>query len=87
MNTFSYQSYYPSHSFQHDMDWLTCDWGGPYFDDDEEDYPTAVCGEASCPGNCYICMACEQMRANLFVPIQGPVNRDGVPLGFLLVTD
>ena len=72
--------------YQDIPDWLDCEWGGPYSDDEEDPYPTAVCGEASCPGDCYICYVCEQMDKTLWLPIQGPVNKDGVPLGYLLVT-
>lgn len=67
------------------VDWLDCEWSGPFSDEEEEDY-ISVCGEASCAGDCYICYVCEQMKQRLFLPIYGPVNKDGVPLGFLLVT-
>jgi hypothetical protein len=90
MNTFSYQRLYPLSvplPAQPPLDWLELEWGGPYNEDDEEeeDMPPARCGEWGCPGDCYICVACEQMLQRLWVPIQGPVNRDGISLGFLLL--
>lgn len=87
MNTFSYQTLYAPAPVQPEVDWLDCEWGGPYTDDDEEVYPTSVCGEASCPGDCYVCVTVTRAMKRIFVPIQGPVNRDGMPLGFLLITD
>ena len=89
MNTFAYQILYPSDvpmPAPTNLDWLELPWGGPY-SEEEEDFPIAICGESSCPGDCSICVACEQMLQRLWVPIQGPVNRNGVPLGFLLVTE
>ena len=91
MNTFAHQILYPLSvplPAQPPLDWLDLEWGGPYNeDDDEEEYSPAHCGSWGCPGDCYICVACERMHQRIFLPIQGPVNRDGVPLGFLLVTE
>jgi hypothetical protein len=49
-------SYYTDDS---QIDWLTEPWGGPYYEEDEDD--TLV-----------------------FLPIYGPVNCDGAPLGCVL---
>lgn len=40
------------------VDWLDCEWGGPYGDEEAEEW---VC-----------------------LPIYGPLNKDGFPLGFVL---
>jgi hypothetical protein len=53
-------------------------------DDPEEDYELSPCGLSFCEG-CYICSVCESMHQRLWLPIYGPVNRDGAPLGFLLL--
>lgn len=86
MNTFSHQVLYELSPAPPFVDWLDCEWGGPY-DDDEEEFPPAVCGSWGCAGDCYICVACEGMLKRILIPIQGPVNRDGIPLGFLLITE
>ncbi len=87
MNTFSYQAFYPCPQVQTNLDWMELSWGGPYPDSqEEEDFPPALCGESGCPGDCYICVEAEAAIHRISLPIQGPVNRDGVPLGFLLVT-
>jgi hypothetical protein len=87
MNTFAYQRLYP-HEFPvaapTNLDWLELEWGGPYREE-EDDFPVALCGEWGCPGDCSICVVAEEAMQRIFLPIQGPVNRDGVPLGFLLV--
>jgi len=85
MNTFSYQVFYPSARVDADTDWLTCSWGGPYTDEEDDEAP-AACGYWSCPGDCSVCIVCEVMHNRLFLPIYGPVNKDGAPLGFLIVT-
>ena len=88
MNTFAYQRLYPFSVLappQTNLDWLELPWGGPY-PEEEEDFPIALCGSWECPGNCNICVAAEEAMQRIFLPIQGPVNRDGIPLGFLLVT-
>jgi hypothetical protein len=88
MNTFAYQVLYPSAvpmALQTNLDWMELPWGGPY-GEDEEDIPIALCGECSCPGNCDICVVAEMAIQRVFLPIQGPVNRDGVPLGYLLMS-
>ncbi len=86
MNTFSYQVLYPSAPLHppSEVDWLDCAWGGPYYDDD---LPEALCGSWSCPGDCTICCAAEQAMRRIFLPIQGPVNRDGIPLGYLILAE
>lgn len=84
MNTFSHQLLYPLPPAPPLVDWLDCEWSGPF--DEEEEFSPAVCGSWACPGDCYICVVCEQMHGTLWIPIQGPVNKDGAPLGFLLVT-
>jgi hypothetical protein len=66
-------------------DWLESTWGGPYPEDDEE-FPSAVCGEWSCPGDCFICVIATEAVKRIFLPIFGPVNKDEIPLGFLIVT-
>jgi hypothetical protein len=55
-----------------DFDWITMEWSG-LSDDDEEEW--------SCFGDGYICVK------RVWLPVQGPVHRDGVPLGYLLVTE
>jgi hypothetical protein len=67
-----------------DYDWITMEWSGGY---DEEEFPPALCGEWSCPGDCYICVAAEEAVRRIFLPIYGPLNRDGIPLGYLVVTE
>jgi hypothetical protein len=67
-----------------DYDWITMEWSGLSQDDEFEGQ--AVCGSWGCPGDCYICVACEEMHKRIFLPIYGPMNQDGQPLGFLLVT-
>jgi hypothetical protein len=69
---------------QTNLDWLEIPWGGPY-EEEEEDLPIALCGECSCPGNCYICVVAEAAIQRVFLPIEGPVNRDGILLGYLIV--
>jgi hypothetical protein len=64
-----------------DIDWIDCEWGGFYNDD----LPEALCGEMSCPGNCWICVVAEAAVKKIFLPIYGPLKEDGEPLGFLLV--
>ncbi len=88
MNTFAYQKLYPSAvpvAAQTNLDWMELPWGGPY-PEEEDDFPPALCGEWGCPGNCDICVEAEAAMQRIFVPIQGPVNRDGIPLGFLLMS-
>jgi hypothetical protein len=89
MNSFSYQLIYPCHFPSYaprELDWLEMDWGGPYDEDDEED-DLALCGNGLCPGDCYVCVMAEAAVKRISVPIQGPVNKDGIPLGFLLITE
>lgn len=67
------------------IDWLTCDCscvGGH-----EDDYPVALCGSWECLGGCDVCWSIERSGwANVvFLPLFGPVNRDGTPLGYLVV--
>ncbi len=87
MNTFAYQRLYP-HEFPvaapTNLDWLELEWGGPYREE-EDDFPVALCGSWECPGGCETCMQLETLQHARWLPILGPVNRDGVPLGFLLV--
>jgi hypothetical protein len=95
MNTFAYQKLYPSAvplrwpgtatEPQTNLDWMELPWGGPY-PEEEDDFPPALCGEWSCPGDCYVCVVAEEAMQRIFLPIQGPVNKDGIPLGFLLMT-
>lgn len=68
-----------------DIDWLTCEWSG--LSAYEEDLPVALCGSWDCPGGCSTCWRIEQSGYAdfLFLPILGPVNRDGTPLGYLPV--
>lgn len=68
------------------IDWLDCEWSGPFDDEEEEEFPTAICGEWSCPGDCHICVTVSAAMKRIFLPIYGPVNKDGVPMGFLLVS-
>ena len=88
MNTFAYQLLYPS-AFpmpaQTNLDWMELPWGGPY-PEEEGDGPIALCGSWDCSGQCDDCIRAElKLRGVTLVPIQGPVNRDGIPLGFLLM--
>ncbi len=46
--------------YQEPVDWIDCPWGGPYDEEEEEDY--------------------------IVLPVQGPVNKDGASLGFLVIT-
>lgn len=83
MNTLSYQTFSPyAFAVEEKIDWLTCAWGGPY----DDDLPETLCGVWSCPGNCDSCLAIEAEMQQLSLPIQGPLNKDGVPLGYLLVS-
>jgi hypothetical protein len=66
------------------IDWLTCDCSIVHPEDEEEEGP--ACGNWGCAGDCYICSACQQMLENLFLPIYGPVTKDGASMGFLLVS-
>lgn len=68
-----------------DYDWITMEWSGG--GDDEEEFAPAVCGEWSCPGDCSICVIAEAAVRRIFLPIYGPLNRDGIPLGFLILTE
>ena len=88
MNTLSYQTFFHAAPAppQTNLDWLELPWGGPYREE-EEDVPIALCGSWDCSGDCEACFDAElKLRGVTLVPIQGPVNRDGIPLGFLLVT-
>ena len=58
-------------------DWLDCEWGGLYEEEEEE---SQIYGEYS------ISLSCYEMKDWIFLPIYGPVNRDEVPMGFLWVT-
>ncbi len=94
MNTSSYQVFYPSSSGRcscaqctAQLDWLDLPWGGPYPDEEEEDLPIALCGEWGCSGDCFICVEAEAAIQRIFLPIYGPVNRDGAALGYLVVRD
>ena len=62
-------------TFCEPIDWLDCAWSGPFDDEDEE--------IACCAGDCYFCNALAEMFT---LPIYGPINKDGVSLGFLLVS-
>jgi hypothetical protein len=89
MNTFSYQRLYPEPFMlpaQTNLDWMELSWGGPY-SEEEEDSPIAICGESSCPGDCYICVKAEAAMRRIFLPIQGPLNRDGISLGYLILSE
>jgi len=52
------------------VDWIDCKWGGPFDDDEEEEFPC----------NCW-----REDQKHIFLPVFGPVNKDGVSLGYLLV--
>ena len=88
MNTFAYQVLHPSEfpmPAPTNLDWLELPWGGPY-PEEEGDYPIALCGSWDCSGDCDACFLAElKLRGITMVAIQGPVNRDGIPLGYLLV--
>lgn len=85
MNTFAHQILFPvPQALPSSLDWLELEWGGPY---DEEEEPLAPCGWASCPGDCEVCAVCVSIFTSLFLPIEGPLNRDGIPLGYLRVTE
>lgn len=90
MNTFAYQRFYPSAAAvavaEPEIDWLTCSWGGPYLNEEGDEAP-APCGSWACPGNCSICIIAEKIQQSLYLPVYGPVNRDGISLGFLLVIE
>jgi hypothetical protein len=45
--------------YEEPVDWLDCAWGGPFDDEEEDDY--------------------------IILLVQGPLNKDGVSLGFLVV--
>ncbi len=67
------------------MDWLDMPWGGPY---EEEDLPIALCGSWECPGHCDACLRAElALQGLVMLPLYGPVNQDGIPLGFLIVQE
>jgi hypothetical protein len=87
MNTFAYQVLFPQPIPQTPVDWMEYTWGGPYEDEDEDDFPSALCGESSCPGDCYICVVADIFPKQTLLPVYGPVNRDGQSLGFLLVSE
>jgi hypothetical protein len=89
MNTFAYQILYPSDvpmPAPTNLDWMELPWGGPY-SDEEEDFPIAICGESSCPGDCSICVKAEAAMRRIFLPIQGPLNKDGISLGYLILSE
>ena len=67
-----------------EIDWLACECSCVL--GYEEDYPVALCGSWDCSGGCEICCYIEHFGwANvLFLPLFGPVNRDGTPLGYLV---
>jgi hypothetical protein len=70
-----------------DIDWLDCECSCLFGDEEEEEeYPIAICGYWSCPGDCEVCVAVAKAMKRMFLPIYGPVNKDGEPMGFLLVT-
>jgi hypothetical protein len=54
------------------VDWIDCKWGGPFDDDEEEEFPSGPC-------------CSNDLQKHIFLPVFGPVNKDGVPLGYLLV--
>ncbi len=88
MNTFAYQVIYPCllpQTAPTEPDWLDMEWGGPY-PEEEGDAPIALCGSWDCSGDCDACFRAElKLRGITMVAIQGPINRDGIPLGFLLM--
>jgi hypothetical protein len=89
MNTFSEQILFPRDYYiprTSPLDWMEMEWSG-LGAEDEDDIAPALCGEWSCPGNCDICVTAEVAIHRIFLPIYGPVNRDGVPLGFLIVSE
>lgn len=94
MNTFSYVALNPFFGgpcsctdCNPHLDWLDLPWGGPY-QEQEEDGPIALCGSWDCSGDCDDCIRAElKLRGMVLLPIQGPVNRDGTTLGFLLVPE
>ncbi len=63
------------------FDWLDVEWTGGA---DEEEL--TLCGLQWCE-DCSICTAARAAIKRIFLPIYGPVNEDGVPLGFLLVSE
>jgi hypothetical protein len=67
------------------IDWLTCECS--CVQEYEEDFPVALCGSWDCPGGCDVCwqIECSGLKGLVFLPLFGPLNRDGTPLGFLLV--
>ena len=88
MNTFAEQILFPRDYYiprTSPPDWMEMEWSG--LRDEDEDIAPALCGEWSCPGNCDICVTAEAAIHRIFLPIYGPVNRDGTPLGYLIVTE
>lgn len=86
MNTFAYQVLYPSPQVQTNLDWMELPWSG-FYEEEEDDFFLALCGNGLCPGDCSTCVSAQQSINRIFLPIQGPVNKDGAPLGFLLLTE
>lgn len=68
------------------VDWLDCEWSGCFSEEEEEEYSTALCGSWTCPGDCHVCVTVSAVMKQTFLPIYGPVNKDGVPMGYLLIT-
>lgn len=68
-----------------EIDWLTCECS--CVTEYEEDFPVALCGSWDCSGGCNVCYSIELFgwQNILLLPIFGPVNRDGTPLGYLAV--
>lgn len=66
---------------QSSIDWLDCAWGGPY-EDELDQIPD--CGDWSCEG-CVVCIKAIEPTEYLILPIYGPVNRDGMSLGYLVI--
>jgi hypothetical protein len=61
-----------------DYDWITMEWGG--FSEEEEEFAPALYQEWSC-------VTAEAAVKRIFLPLYGPVNRDGVPLGYVIITE
>lgn len=85
MNTFSFQTLYSS-AFQPQeayTDWLDCPWGGPYEDEMDQ---VPECGDWTCEG-CVVCVKNLQTTHYIVLPLYGPVNRDGMLLGYLILRE
>lgn len=80
MNTFAEQILFPHDYYiprTSPLDWMEMEWSGCA--DDEDDFAHEVC-----TNNCSLCAVA---AARVWRAIQGPVNRDCIPLGYLLVAE